>query len=102
MEVFESRDNRLLGIFSQQQPRDRLVCVLPVLDGIERLKRVFGLQCVEQVEDGRDDVFQRRIELHDLAGHLLANRSRIVAIGDLEIEIPQQFYDRKIRCRVTI
>ena len=73
VEIFEYCDYGLLPIFSQQQSSDRLIGVLPMLDRIERLKRVLGLERVEQVQDRRNNVFQGGIELQYFVRHLLAN-----------------------------
>ena len=102
VQVFEYGDHRLLEIFRQQQPGDGLIGVLAMLDRVERLKGVLGLECVKQVQHRRDDVFQRGVEPQYLCRHLFADGPGAVAIGDLEIEIPEEFDDRQIGSRMTI
>ena len=50
MQILEDRDNGLHAVFTQQQSGDRMEGVLSVLERIQQLEWMPGIQRVQQIE----------------------------------------------------
>jgi hypothetical protein len=86
VEILEDQQERLLARFSKQQS----------LHGVQRaLARVDGLPGgvvhghVQQGQQGWQRGLERAVEGEHLAGHLLTNLAKIVAVLDLEVALEQ-------------
>ena len=62
VKVLDDCDDRLRTGFAQQQPGDGLIRVLPMMDRIEGPERMFVIQRIEEIQQRRDRILQRRVE----------------------------------------
>ena len=101
VQVLEEQRDRLQPALAQHEPLDGVEDALPTLGGAQRIPLAIARRRPEQREQGRQRVAQRLVQREQLAGDLLANDARLVALLDLEIH-PQQVDHRQVRRRLAV
>ena len=79
VQVFEDQEQRLHLAFAQQQALERVEGALAALRRVQGLKGAVLWQGIQQREQGREGLLERRIQGQHLPGHLGADGPRVVA-----------------------
>jgi hypothetical protein len=62
VKVLDDRDDRLHAALPHQQAGDRLIRALPMLRRVEGPERMVAIQRIEEIQQRRKRVLQRRVE----------------------------------------
>jgi hypothetical protein len=101
VQVLKDQQQGLRLTFPQQQAFQRLQGALAALGGVEGLPRCIVNRDVQKRQQRRQGRPQGRIQRQQLAGDLLANLARFLAVVDLEVAL-QQVTDGKVGGRLAI
>ena len=101
MEILEHHQQRLDLTLPEDHPLDRIQRALPTLQWIELQPLGVLDRHVEQRQHGGQHGAECPVEGEQLFKHLVADRSVIVLIRDLEVTL-QQVDDGQIRSRLAV
>ena len=87
MQVLEHQDERLHLALAQQQTLHRVQDVLTALESVEMLPCRILDRDLQQRQEGWQSRPESLIEREQLAGDLLTDASRIIALFDLEVDV---------------
>src|SRR2546422_25859 len=97
MQVLEHQDKRLHLALAQQQTLHRVQDMLTALESVEMLPCRILDRYLQQRQEGWQRRPERLIEREQLAGDLLTDASRLIALFDLEVDV-EKIDDREIGC----
>ena len=101
MQVLEDQQQGLRLAFPQQQAFQRLQGALATLGGVEGLPRWIVNRDVQECQQRRQGRPQSRIQRQELAGDLLTDLPRLIAVVDLEVDL-EQVADGEVGGRLAI
>src|SRR5262249_39249422 len=101
VQILENHQEWLLASLAQQQRLHRVERVLATLDRVKPAPRPVPHRDVEERQERRQGRLQRAIEREQLAHHLFADLTEIVAVLDLEVAL-EQLDHRQVARRLAI
>jgi len=101
VEILEHQQQRLNLALTQKQALQRVQRELAARRRVEPHERVVRRQRIQQRQHGRHCVLKSVVESQQGTGDLDAHRTRIVAVGDLEVA-PQQLDHRRVGGGATV
>ena len=96
MQIFEDQQHRLHLAFAQQHTLERGEGALAPLRWIELQERTVVRQGVQEPQQRRTRVLERRVERHHLASHFGPDGAQVVVLLDMGVPL-EQVNDREIR-----
>ncbi len=89
VQVLEDQEQGLHLAFPQQQAFQRLQGALATLGGVEGLPRCIVNRDVQECQESRHGRPQGRLQRQRLAGNVLTDLARLIALVDLEVDLEQ-------------
>jgi hypothetical protein len=96
VQILDDEEQGLTLALQKEEPLQRIQDEALAVGRIEQPQRIVPGEGVEKPEEGSDGVSEPLIEVENLAGDLLADSLRSLALSELKI-FPQDGNDRRIR-----